>query len=378
MYLTEICDVFSGFAFKSFNNDKQGTPVIKIGNINADGTMNIEECSHTTESVNAKFVSKSGDIYIALSGATTGKVALMNVDGYYINQRVGIVRLRNDNIPISYLYYYLLSKTRKILDDAAGAAQPNISPKQIANYVFINRSTFEMENISNELNTLNNAIKTKKTQLLALDELMKSRFIEMFGTLENSIFPTYMIDDLCEFVRDGTHQTPTYTNDTINGYKFLSSKDVTTGKIDWSNIKYIPADLHEKLYKVISPKKGDILLAKNGTTGTAALVDTDEVFDIYVSLALLRFKKGNNELYLLNAINSDDSKKQFNDSLVGVGVPNLHLGKIKKVKLIIPPIELQNEFAEFVKLIDKSKFIVQQQIKDLEELLDSKMDEYFR
>ena len=179
----------------------------------------------------------------------------------------------------------------------------------------------------------------------------------MFGNLDNTKYPTYIIDDLCEFVRDGTHQTPTYTNDNINGFKFLSSKDVTTGKIDWSNIKYIPPELHEKLYKVISPQKGDILLAKNGTTGTAALVDVDDVFDIYVSLALLRFKKGNNELYLLHAINSDDTKKQFNESLVGVGVPNLHLGKIKKVKLIIPPIELQNEFAEFVKLIDKSKFV---------------------
>ena len=179
----------------------------------------------------------------------------------------------------------------------------------------------------------------------------------MFGNIDNTKYPTYIIDDLCEFVRDGTHQTPTYTNDNINGFKFLSSKDVTTGKIDWSNIKYIPPELHEKLYKVISPQKGDILLAKNGTTGTAALVDVDDVFDIYVSLALLRFKKGNNELYLLHAINSDDTKKQFNESLVGVGVPNLHLGKIKKVKLIIPPIELQNEFAEFVKLIDKSKFV---------------------
>ena len=177
MYLTEICDVFSGFAFKSFNSDKNGKPVIKIGNINADGSMDIEECSYSTEIVNDKFVSKSNDIYIALSGATTGKVALMNYDGFYINQRVGIVRLKNKDIPISYLYYYLSSKTKKILEDAAGAAQPNISPKQIANYLFINRTVFEMESISNELNSLNNAIKTKKSQLLSLDELVKSRFI---------------------------------------------------------------------------------------------------------------------------------------------------------------------------------------------------------
>lgn len=199
----------------------------------------------------------------------------------------------------------------------------------------------------------------------------------MFGTLDNTPYLTKKINEICEFVKDGTHQTPIYTDDQVNGFKFLSSKDVTSGKIDWTNIKYIPADLHEKLYKTIAPKRNDILLAKNGTTGIAALVDVDDVFDIYVSLALLRPLSGNNPLYLLSAINSDDTKRQFNQNLVGVGVSNLHLGRIKETVLIIPPLELQNQFASFVELIDKSRFIVQSQIKDLQELLDSKMDEYF-
>jgi type I restriction enzyme S subunit len=86
-------------------------------------------------------------------------------------------------------------------------------------------------------------------------------------------------------ITDGTHKTPTYSE---TGYKFLSSKNVTTGKIDWDNIMYIPEDLHNELYKRVAPQKDDILLAKNGTTGVAAIVDRDEVFDIYVSLALIR------------------------------------------------------------------------------------------
>lgn len=175
----------------------------------------------------------------------------------------------------------------------------------------------------------------------------------MFGTINNSIYKTMTIGSLCEFVRDGTHQTPEYTEDNVKGYKFLSSKDVTSGKIDWNKTKYIPEYLHKELYTRIAPKKGDVLLAKNGTTGIAAIVDTEDIFDIYVSLALLRFLPGNNVTYMWAAINSIDTKRQFDASLKGIGVPNLHLGEIKKANIIVPPITLQNEFANFVQQVDK-------------------------
>jgi len=139
------------------------------------------------------------------------------------------------------------------------------------------------------------AIKSKREkQLIKLDELIKARFVEMFGALNNTSYETLPLGDICEFIKDGTHQTPTYTEDKVRGYKFLSSKDVTSQKISWSNIKYIPESLHNELYSKLAPRRGDILLAKNGTTGVAAVVDTDEVFDIYVSLALLRPKVGYN------------------------------------------------------------------------------------
>ena len=70
----------------------------------------------------------------------------------------------------------------------------------------------------------------------------------------------YKIEDLCSLITDGTHKTPTYSED---GYVFLSSKNVTTGKIDWENVKYIPEELHTELYKRLAPQYNDILLAKN-------------------------------------------------------------------------------------------------------------------
>ena len=80
-------------------------------------------------------------------------------------------------------------------------------------------------------------------------------------------------------ITDGTHKTPTYT-DKKSGIPFLSSKDITKGKIDWLHIKYITKELHKQLQKEVKPQRDDILLAKNGTTGIAALVEDDTIFDI--------------------------------------------------------------------------------------------------
>jgi len=143
------------------------------------------------------------------------------------------------------------------------------------------------------------------------------------------------LQSITSILTDGTHKTPTYSED---GYIFLSSKNVTSGKIDWDNIMYIPESLHEELYNRIAPQMGDILLAKNGTTGVAAIVDKEEIFDIYVSLALIRIVENTiNPLYILRAIGSTYVQDYFNSSLKGIGVPNLHLEHIRKTLLPIPP-----------------------------------------
>lgn len=154
------------------------------------------------------------------------------------------------------------------------------------------------------------------------------------------------LPEVCRIpITDGTHKTPIYS-DKENGVPFLSSKDVTTRQINWDNIKFIDRKLHEELYSRLAPKRYDILLAKNGTTGVAAMVDTDAVFDIYVTLALIRpmipfvYPK-----YLLYVINSDLCKAQFNAHLTGIGLPNLHLSDINKTIIPLPPIEEQIKIA---------------------------------
>ena len=182
----------------------------------------------------------------------------------------------------------------------------------------------------------------------------------MFGSINNNIYKYEIktLQDVCEKIKDGTHQTPKYTEDKEEGYKFLSSKDVMSQKIDWTDIKYIPAELHKKLYASIKPQRNDILMSKNGVNyGVAAVNDTDEVFDIYVSLALLRPKQMIDPVFFRCVINNPETKRQFDSSIKGIGVPNLHLGEIKKTKIILPPMALQKEFVSFVTQVEKSKVV---------------------
>ncbi|MBO4859760.1 MAG: restriction endonuclease subunit S [Treponema sp.] len=173
------------------------------------------------------------------------------------------------------------------------------------------------------------------------------------------------LPDLCSIpITDGTHKTPTYS-DKENGIPFLSSKDVTSGEIDWSKIKYITKELHEELYKRLAPQKNDILLAKNGTTGIAALVRDDTVFDIYVTLALIRPISGLIiPQYLLYIINSPFCKNQFNAHLTGIGVPNLHLVDINKTVIPLPPINEQVRIVSKIEELFAYTDIINISIKD--------------
>lgn len=185
----------------------------------------------------------------------------------------------------------------------------------------------------------------------------------------------YKLEELCEFITDGTHQTPKYCEE--GGVMFLSSKDVTARKIDWNNVKRIPKSLHEKLYARLSPRKDDILLAKNGTTGVAALVDRDEIFDVYVSLAVLRPKDIVYPKYLLYAINSPVAKRQFDAGLRGIGVPNLHLSVIRKTEINIEKYEKQLEVCG---ILDKVASIIdarKEELQKLDELIKGRFVEMF-
>ncbi len=162
--------------------------------------------------------------------------------------------------------------------------------------------------------------------------------------ISNSRFPKYQLRKISKLISDGTHFTPKYTEE---GVKFLSVKDVRPFEINYDNSKFISIDEAEILDKRCKPQKGDILLTKIGTIGLASVIKSVERFQIFVSLALLRT---DNELilpeYLALSINSDFTFLQFDRIIKGAGVPDLHLEDIRKVKIPVPPIEIQKQIVE--------------------------------
>ena len=158
-------------------------------------------------------------------------------------------------------------------------------------------------------------------------------------------------------ITDGAHHTPTYISE---GVPFLSVKDISGGKLDFSNTRFISYEQHEELCKRCNPQKGDLLLTKVGTTGIPVLIDTDTQFSIFVSVALIKFPIsflcGN---YLSMLVSSPFVKKQSEDGTQGVGNKNLVLKTISAFTLVMPPFQEQKRIVakvdELMTLCDQLK-----------------------
>lgn len=333
------------------------------------------------EAENKRTNIKPNDLLITIVG-TIGRVAIVpnSLTEFCVQRSVAVLKPKPEMVYNRFLMYYLQNMRPYLEQESRGVAQKGIYLKQLSNLSIILPPLDEQRKIAAVLDKVSDLIAKRRQQLDKLDELIKARFVEMFGTLQDpqSNFPVVSIDSVCSLIKDGTHQTPKYTDDTENGFKFLSSKDVMTQKISWDNIKYIPAELHERLYAVIQPQRNDILMSKNGVNyGVAAVNDSDEIFDIYVSLALLRPTSKINPVYFRCAINNPDTKRQFDNGIKGIGVPNLHLNEIKKTKILLPPLSMQSQFATFVEQTEKTKTTISKSLEKLETLKKALMQEYF-
>ena len=381
MKLNEICEVYSGYAFKSFNDIEDGLPVVKIGNILTDGTLDLEECQFTTDSVNEKYYSNKGDIYIALSGATTGKIGIMDKDEkYVINQRVGIVRKKSDDIPQEYIKYFLLRQTDRILQEAAGCAQPNISPKQIAEYMVPDTSKEKMQEICNILDKTKKIIDSRKTELSALDDLIKARFVELFGDPEENPFGWDKMP-LSEVILNANNGMARRGNDE-DGNIVMRLVELQDGYIDYSNPNRIILKDNEKKRYLL--KDRDFLFARvNGNPDNvgrcAVFHDIGE--DVYHNDHIIRVHF-NEELldgtFASALLNSDYGKRQLKSQIkTSAGQYTVSQDGIGAIVTILPSMDKQNQFADFVKQVGKSKVVVQKALDEMQLLFDSLMQQYF-
>lgn len=375
--LGDVCNIYSGFALKSFNDANQGIPVIKIGNILSDGTLSLDNCQYTDEKVNEKYYSVKGDIYIALSGATTGKIGQFNnANRYIINQRVGIVRNKCENIPTDYIKYFLFNKTEKILMDAAGCAQPNISPNQISQYEIPLLSFDKMKQIAAILDKVTDLINKRRQQLEKLDELVKSRFVEMFGDIKSNPngYPIRSFDEISILITDGEHATPRRTED---GIYLLSARNILNHALQLNDVDYIDEEEYNRIARRITPQSGDVLISCSGSIGRCCVVPNGLKFQMVRSVALIRFDDTINPVFAEWLITSDDLQQQIAQSATQSSQANLFQGKIRRLYGYVPPMELQTQFSNFVESVDRSKQHVKESLEKLETLKKSLMQEYF-
>lgn len=186
----------------------------------------------------------------------------------------------------------------------------------------------------------------------------KSQFVEMFGDIKDTEYNVSKLNDLANLITDGEHRKPNYT---ISGKPFISVVNITTGELKFDDCKYVSEDDNNKFRRRCNPELNDILYTKVGATyGRSAIVDTNIDFSLYVSVCLIKPKKEIiNPLFLMHSLRQPYVKTQADKCIKGIGVPDLHLIEIKNFNIIVPPIELQNQFAEIVKQIDKQKFVIE-------------------
>ncbi|MEE0334840.1 MAG: restriction endonuclease subunit S [Catenibacterium mitsuokai] len=234
----------------------------------------------------------------------------------------------------------------------------------------------KQKNIVRKLDKILEVIDNQNKQLELLDEAIKARFMEMFGDLRvnDKGWKYYKLDELTELITDGEHATPKRTT---QGIYLLSARNVLNHQLSLEDVDYIDYDEFSRISRRIIPREGDVLISCSGSIGRCCVVPKNIKFQMVRSIALLRFKSNINPVFAEYMITSDYLQDQINKSKTASSQANLFQGKIKSLKGVVPPLELQNQFASFVQEIDKSRSRIQKSLEASQELFDSLMQEYF-
>ena len=234
--------------------------------------------------------------------------------------------------------------------------------------------------IVERLDMVSKLIKERQRQLKFFDELVKSRFVEMFGdpVYNDYKWLTQPLNIVCTNIVDCPHSTPNYTTKNT-GYMCIRTSIVKKNQIMWDKIEYITEQEYYQRIKRKQPVKGDVVYTREGAIlGIAATIDRDCKVALGQRLMLLSPDTTKCLPQFLSIVmNFDSFLKKVLVGVSGSASPHINVADIKSFAIIIPPIELQEQFAEFVEKVDKSKFEVQKSLEKLELLKKSLMQKYF-
>ena len=302
-----------------------------------------------------------------------GKVAINTVEMSTSQDVISLIGIDKDKWYKPYLCKLLLSKKDYFNSQARGATIKGIKIDVVANIDVPEIDYATQRKVAVTLNKIDTLIVLRNQQLEKLDELIKARFVEMFG--ERSSIRQQKLKEVTRRVKVGFVGTceKYYTDNT--GVPMLRTTNITSHGIDLKDLKYVTRTFHEKNLKS-RVHKGDLLIARHGSNGQANVYCGDEA-QCLNAIIIEPDHNVTNPIFLENLINSRSVKRQIEKELVGSTQHVLNTTTLANVEVKIPAIKEQQVFAAFVERVDQQKQTVQQSLEKLELMKKALMQEYF-
>lgn len=364
----------------------KGINFVKIESISENGDFIEEKFAHITNKCNEKLKRsqlQENDILFSIAGAI-GRVAIVDkkILPANTNQALAIIRLPGGLFEYSFLKYILTSPVieQQFEKQKQGVAQVNISLKNISDFELPVLGIDEQRKISCELDNLSNLISKRKLQLSKLDELVKARFVEMFGDpVDNSM--GWATKQLQELVTDdctisyGIVQTG---DDQEDGIPVLRPVDIVNHTPIRSELKKTTEEISNK-YKRTILKGREMLITVRANIADTCIVG-EEFIGCNVGRGVVPIRTREDEM-ILEFLKYQIDSKHLNDNIKalakGITLIQLNMEDLREITLIVPAIEKQKSFVEFAKQTDKSKSEIQKSLEKLEILKKALMQKYF-
>ena len=380
----DVCIVERGGSPRPIENfitdSSDGINWIKIGD--TDDSMYITK---TAQKIRPEGMKKSryvqpGDFLLSNS-MSFGRPYILKIDGC-IHDGWLVLRDKENLFDKRFLYYYLSAETTymKFKDMAVGGVVNNLNSEMVRKVTVPVPTKTEQSVIADRLDTVNMIISLRQQQLAKLDELVKARFVEMFGDpMINSMhWPICELSEYIQFLTSGSRGWAKYFTD--EGEYFITIKNVKNCKITLDDVQHIapPDNAEAKRTKV---QAGDLLISITADLGRTGVV-TQEIAEhgAYINQHLTCIRLNQSvvlPLYVAYYMESDAGKKQFqlkNQTGVKAG---LNFNSINTLKVMVPPLEKQRSFVSFVEQVEKTKSSIQKNLKKIEILKKALVQRYF-
>ena len=351
-------DIVSNCCERVDPSDEGNVPYIGLEHIGAD-SFTVPVLGNSQEVKGQKFKMKKGDVLFGRRRAYQKKVAIAPCDGIFSAH--GMIFRPKPTIIQDLLPFFIRSDAfmNKAISLSVGSLSPTLNWGAIKDVRFSIPELKSQTPIAELLWAIEEDIELISQQIYQMDLLVKSRFIEMFeNNVDSKNWSIHTMAQVCEVVTDGSHFSP---EDVKEGYPMLSVKDMGAYGFDYSNCKHISQTDYDFLVKNgCKPLSGDVLIAKDGSFFKKGFVIKEEMDQaILSSIAIMRPKKNlMNPNYLVKFLLSDKVLATVSSMTSGTALKRVILKKFKSMKIVVPPIELQNQFALFVEQVDKSKVAI--------------------